>query len=125
MDIIHAVHSVINDDISSMIMFTLILIVIDFITGIVNSLFKKEFKSSAMRQGLMNKSREVLTIMLGILFDALGTTFMPCKILPTLLVYLIFMEASSIIENCDLLLPDSVKMIFKKGDKKNDNGSES
>lgn len=75
----------------------LILMVIDFITGAINAWVKKEFKTCKMRQGLVKKVGEFMTIVLGILF--VYAISLPEYVLNLISLYVVLMELLSICEN--------------------------
>lgn len=113
--ILNEIRMTMTDDIVNELVLWICLILADFISGIVRAFLDKNFKSSKMREGILNKSKGLLTVIVCMLFDTLGQNFMPISILSTVLIYMIFMEACSIIENCDLVLPQKIKDIFRKG----------
>ena len=86
------------------------------LTGLVKSLYEKDFKSSVMRQGLFHKAGElmVLGLLYGVEYAApmLGITFE----LPTFRAgacYCILMEVGSIIENIKPFTP-AISSILRK-----------
>ena len=94
----------------------LVFILADILTGLVKSLYEKEFKSSVMRQGLFHKAGElmVLGLLYGVEYAApmLGITFE----LPTFRTgacYCILMEVGSIIENIKPFTP-AISSILRK-----------
>jgi phage-related holin len=91
-------------------------ILADILTGLVKSLYEKDFKSSVMRQGLFHKAGElmVLGLLYGVEYAApmLGITFE----LPTFRAgacYCILMEVGSIIENIKPYTP-AISTILRK-----------
>ena len=91
-------------------------ILADILTGLVRSLYEKDFKSSVMRQGLFHKAGELMV--LGLLYSVeyvapmLGITFE----LPTFRAgacYCILMEVGSIIENIKPFTP-AISTILRK-----------
>lgn len=95
----------------------MILIVLDILTGIVIAWRNNDFKSAIMRTGLSKKFGELVYVLVGILAKyALGTEL----ILYFTVVYICFMEISSLLENCEKLgVPMSDKIREKiNNDKK-------
>lgn len=91
-------------------------ILADILTGLVKSLYEKDFKSSVMRQGLFHKAGEllVLGLLYGVEYAApmLGIT----SELPTFRAgacYCILMEVGSIIENIRSFTP-AISSILRK-----------
>lgn len=91
-------------------------ILVDILTGLVKSLYEKDFKSSVMRQGLFHKAGElmVLGLLYGVEYTApmLGITFE----LPTFRAgacYCILMEVGSILENIKPFTP-AISSILRK-----------
>ena len=94
----------------------LVFILADILTGLVKSLYEKDFKSSVMRQGLFHKAGElmVLGLLYGVEYVApmLGITFE----LPTFRAgacYCILMEVGSILENIKPFTP-AISSILRK-----------
>jgi len=86
--------------------------VFDIMTGLINAWVSKTFDSARMREGLGKKFGELSYIVLGcIACYALGV---PLYIAVAISLYIDFMEAMSIMENCDKLgapLPRFVKSV--------------
>lgn len=83
---------------------------IDVITGVTNAVVQKDFKSAIMRAGLGKKVGEISIIVMGILLT-FGMS-LPEYILSGIVVYIVFMETVSVVENLDKLgvpLPGFVK----------------
>lgn len=94
-------------------------ILADILTGLVKSLYEKDFKSSVMRQGLFHKVGElmVLGLLYGVEYAApmLGITFE----LPTFRAgacYCILMEVGSILENIKPFTPVISSILRKDED---------
>ena len=91
------------------ILASMILIILDILTGLVIAWKNGDFKSSIMRAGLSKKFGEFVYILIGILTKfALGTEL----ILYFTVGYICLMEISSLAENCDKLgvkIPDKLK----------------
>ena len=93
----------------NIVFITLIFIILDFLTGVIKSIYKKEFNSSIMRQGLFHKVGSIITVALGFLVDyaqrfinldlALNISTCVCG-------YIILMEIGSIIENIGAINPE-------------------
>lgn len=97
-------------------------ILADILTGLVKSLYEKDFKSSVMRQGLFHKAGElmVLGLLYGVEYAApmLGITFE----LPTFRAgacYCILMEVGSILENIKPFTPAISSILRKDEDNAN------
>lgn len=100
---------------------TFCFITLDFITGMIKAIKEKNFNSSKMREGLINKIGSIMIIILGYLIDYtqnfvdLGFTIPVSNAIDT---YIILMEIGSIVENVGKInpniLPDKVKEIFEK-----------
>lgn len=87
-----------------------ILIFIDFLTGMIDSFLKKNFKSSKMRSGLSKKIGEIVIIVIGAVFSK--ALDLPEFIIDGIFFYISFMEFMSILENIDKMgvhLPDGIK----------------
>lgn len=86
-------------------------ILLDFLTGITKALYKKEFTSSGMREGLFHKLGSLLAIACGALADYsqgfidLGLTL---PVAGAICTYIILMELGSIIENIGIINPNIV-----------------
>lgn len=81
----------------------LILMLLDFATGLGNAYKRHEIKSSIMRSGLMKKFGEVVILIIGELI--VYATIIPARhqIMNVLALYISVMELISIAENLDLL----------------------
>lgn len=106
-----------------------IFIGLDILTGLVKALARRDFASNAMREGLVHKLTELLAACFGYATDyalpLLGITIR-FSVFSAMLVYIVLMEAGSIIENICQIYPalgDKMKSIFRdaKGDD-NDKG---
>lgn len=96
-------------------------IILDFLSGMIKAFKNHDFDSSVMRDGLVNKMGEVITLLLAILaekslpyFDiSIGT-----PVFNGICTYLILMEIGSIIENVGSinknLVPEKLRKFFKK-----------
>lgn len=88
----------------------MVLIGIDFLTGIIYAFLSKTFQSSKMRSGLSKKVGEIVIIVLGELLSfALG---LPKEIMNFLVLYISVMEIMSILENIDKMgvpIPEFIK----------------
>lgn len=96
------------------IIFPLILMILDIITGYYNAWKNNEVSSSKMRDGLGKKCAELCYIAVGFLFSgAFGTS----TITHFMVIYVCFMELISLAENCTKLgfpLPDKLKEKLNK-----------
>ena len=78
----------------------MLLIVLDVLSGLVNSWKNGDFKSAIMRAGLSKKFAELIYIVVGVIIKyAIGTSL----ILDFIVIYVCLMELSSLAENCDKL----------------------
>lgn len=90
------------------------LMLIDFLTGLINAWVKKEIKSSKMREGLGKKCGESFVLIIGQIFTV-GIS-LPVYFLVGLSGYIILMELISICENLDKLgvpVPGWIKKSLK------------
>lgn len=92
-------------------------IVLDFLTGIVKAVAKKEYSSSIMREGLVHKSGAILCVGLGALCEYavkyidLGVNV---PIASAICTYIILMEIGSVIENIGIINPSIIPKDIKK-----------
>lgn len=80
----------------------------DILTGWMKALYKGEFKSSAMRHGLLHKVAEMLILFLMYIFEYLFPKINIDLGLPVVAIvgtYIIIMEFSSVIENIGVINP--------------------
>lgn len=103
------------------ILFTILIIVIDIVTGILKGIKQKEFDSAKLRKGGLNKTGELIVIILSYLLDVALPKFkisLDFKVCFVSCSYLFFMELCSIIENLGAINPDLIPPqlsdIFKK-----------
>ena len=109
-------------------LFTLCFISLDFATGLLKSIAKKDFESSKMREGLFHKVGSIIAIVLGVLVEQAATYIdigVNVEVATAICGYIIIMEIGSIIENIGAinpeLVPAKIRDIFlkiDKGDKK-------
>lgn len=110
------------------IVIVMLFIVLDIITGVIKALKEKSFTSTIMREGLLHKGAEVITIVLGALVDY-SQNYIDLGVKVPLLIcvctYIVLMEIGSIIENiCKInpkILPDKIKKYFSKLKELNEN----
>ena len=77
-----------------------ILMLMDIITGYYNGWKNNELSSSKMRDGLGKKMAELCCICIGVLFKyAFGLD----AVMYFVILYVVFMELLSVLENCDKL----------------------
>lgn len=91
---------------------TLIMIVLDLITGFIGALKEKNVQSEKLRQGLWHKSGFIGLIVLAYIVEYASMRFDLGFQVPTVLavlIYIIVTEAISIFENLCVLNPDLVK----------------
>lgn len=96
-------------------------IAIDIVTGLLGALKNKCYRSSHMRDGLYRKIGSFLTILFGWAVeyanDLLGLGF-NVPVAEAVIIYVVVMEAGSIIENIGVLnakiVPPFIKKFFEK-----------
>jgi phage-related holin len=96
--------------------------VLDFVTGLLKAIMKKQFKSAIMRQGLFHKMGFVLCIVAGVLID-LGQSYLDIGIsIPVtkgVCGYIVITEIGSFIENVSVispkLVPEKLRALFLNG----------
>ena len=94
-------------------LFLLILIVSDFITGVIKAGMKGEVKSSKMKEGIIGKIYEVFLVCVGCIIDHLSGNIHLAEIITT---FFIAYEGCSIIENIGeyVSIPEVLKQYFEK-----------
>lgn len=94
-------------------LFLLILIVSDFITGVIKAGMKGEIQSSTMKEGIIGKIYEIFLVCIGCIIDHLSGNIHLMEIITT---FFIAYEGSSIIENIGeyVSIPDVLKQYFEK-----------
>lgn len=92
---------------------------LDILTGLVKALARKDFASNAMREGLVHKLTELLAACFGYAADyalpIIGVT-VRFSIFSAMIVYIVLMEAGSIIENIGQIYPalgEKMKAVFR------------
>lgn len=101
-----------------MIYAPIILMIVDYVTGVLNAWLKKEIKSYKMRTGLAKKCGEIIAIGLGEFFSFVFS--LPAGIMAWVSVYIIVMETISIFENLNKLgvpIPAFIKRAFEEAEK--------
>lgn len=99
-----------------MLLVVLCFIVCDFVSGIAAAIYRKEFKSSCMREGLVHKSIEISIVLLSIAVQwALPIVGIEINtpIYPVASVYIVIMELSSICENIGKMNPTMAGLVSK------------
>ena len=99
-----------------MLLVVLCFIVCDFLSGIAAAIYRKEFKSSCMREGLAHKSIEIAIVLLSIAVQwALPIVGIEIHtpIYPVASVYIVIMELSSICENIGKINPAMAGLVSK------------
>ena len=99
-----------------MLLVVLCFILCDFISGIAAAIYRKEFKSSCMREGLVHKSIEIAIVLLSIAVQwALPIVGIEIHTLffPFASVYIVIMELSSICENIGKINPSMAGLVSK------------
>lgn len=91
------------------ILFALLFIIFDFVSGIIKAAYQHDIHSAKMREGLFHKSAFILVIILGILCEN-AFTFVHADIQPPIVIpvctYIIFTEIASILENIMAVNPE-------------------
>ena len=107
-----------------------IFIGLDILTGLVKALARKDFASNAMREGLVHKLTELLAACFGYAADyslpLIGITIR-FSIFSAMVVYIVLMEAGSIIENIGQIYPqlgEKLKSIFRNAQGDDDDHTE-
>lgn len=92
---------------------------VDLLSGIIAALKNHDLKSSALRDGLFKKVGFIICYLLAWLLDYKGADIgieISVKILPIIVIYVVWTEVVSIIENvCDVnpdLVPEQLKKLF-------------
>lgn len=106
---------------TTLVIIVLVAIAADIVTGLIAALYKREFKSSVMREGLFHKIGEVCAVAL-----LYGVEYAQPIIgidtgLPLFAVgcgYLVLMEVGSILENIGKFAPGLPDIIKKGGNNK-------
>ncbi len=86
----------------------LIMIGFDILTGWMKAIYKGDFKSSAMRHGLLSKVAEMLILFLMYIFEYMLPLIHIDLGLPLVAIvgtYIVIMELSSVIENIGAINP--------------------
>ena len=107
---------------------TVILIAIDYISGIAAAVSRGDLQSSKMREGLWHKLGEVGAILLAYLVAKeghyIGLPYQIDLLIPSLIIWLSVMEITSILENLTILNPDLASAgflrIFRRTDDTDD-----
>lgn len=100
------------------VLLPLILMGVDVLTGVVYAWRDKCFNSSKMRSGLAKKVGEIAALFFGII--VMYALDLPQMFLKCVSLYLVFMEAMSILENLDKLrvpVPGFVRKVINNLDK--------
>lgn len=101
--------------------FTLVMILLDILTGVLKAIKNKDFNSTKLRKGGINKVTEILVLVFGFALSyglprfkidiGFDVSFFICG-------YLFLMESASIIENVGEinpnLIPPKISNFFKK-----------
>lgn len=97
---------------TELLIITLIMIVLDLVSGFIGALKEKKVQSEKLRQGLWHKSGFIGLIVLAYIIEYASMRFDLGFQVPTViavLIYIIVTEAISIFENLCVLNPDLVK----------------
>lgn len=96
-------------------------VVLDFVSGMIKAFKKQEFDSSIMRDGLINKIGELITLILAELAEKSLPYFdvsIGKPIFNGICTYIILMEIGSVIENVGninkKIVPAKLRKFFKK-----------
>ena len=105
----------------NLMLFCLLVILLDIITGVIKAIKNKKFDSTKIRKGGLNKICEIVVLILGlVLKEALPhfKVILNFDVLFIISSYIFFMEVVSIIENIgeinENLIPPKIKNTFKK-----------
>lgn len=85
--------------------------VLDFLTGFIGAVRKKNIHSSKMRDGMFKKVGFIACYVLALLIDNFGGLIgltVGVKVLPIILLYSVLTEIVSIVENLAKINPDFV-----------------
>ena len=99
------------------IVLPLVLMVMDIATGYYNAWKTKKISSSKMRDGLGKKLAELVYIFVGML---IAFAFNMPAISVFISLYIVYMELTSIAENCEklgLTMPDAIKEKLNNNEK--------
>lgn len=105
----------------NLMLFCLLVILLDIITGVIKAIKNKKFDSTKIRKGGLNKICEIVVLILGLLLKEALPHFKVILNFDVLFIissYIFFMEVVSIIENIgeinENLIPPKIKNTFKK-----------
>ena len=91
-----------------------VFIVFDIVSGLVKAISTHSYESSVMREGLFHKLSEIVCLVFGVMCDYalpyMGIT-LPLPVAQSVAVYIVIMEAGSIIENIGVMNPALAKYL--------------
>lgn len=96
----------------------LIFVILDILSGVLQSIYNKNFKSAKMREGLFRKLTLVFIIFVAVIIDACGAVvgfdFLGVQepIFKATCCYIVIMELSSVWENVSKIYPN-LKLLNK------------
>lgn len=101
------------------VLFALVFNAIDLLTGIMYAVKEKDLTSSKLRDGLFKKSGFIACYFIGFMIDSYGYLVgfnVGVKVLNGIVLYAIFTELVSVVENIhrinDKLLPEQLLKLF-------------
>lgn len=102
-----------------------VMMIIDYVTGILQAIYKKKLNSKVGAKGILKKALIILVTAMACLLD---TKFFGGKMFigNTVIGFYIFNEGLSILENvgkCGVKYPQTLEVILTQLKKKNDNGN--
>lgn len=86
----------------------ILLIALDFFSGIIGAIITKQYNSSAMREGLLHKSVYLAVIALALICEYVSGYYdlgLPVGLLTLVATWVILTEISSILENLSIINP--------------------
>lgn len=100
------------------IILPLALMLIDYLTGLLNAWSKGQVKSSKMRQGLIKKVGEIFVLLIGEMF--VFAFNLPVYVASVISLYIIIMELISVFENLEKMgipIPKFIKKALLEAEK--------
>lgn len=94
----------------------LLLIILDYLSGVLVALYEKKLRSSVGRKGILKKFGMIMCVVFCILVDSLQITGIP-ELESLIILFFSINESVSIIENLSKIgvpLPGFLKMQFKE-----------
>ena len=94
---------------AAMLIVTMTLIVMDYVTGLIKAVMHKDLSSTKMREGLYHKSAFVMVVVLAEVIDHAQTYIdlgFTVPVLASACVYICLTEITSIVENLGEINPE-------------------